>query len=276
MERVMGSSQIRLMLWGFLGFVALAMIGGTIAVLFPRWSGSDELLGSLILVGLYALGAMALVIYGKRMPVTQRLSLVGLIVSLGFFLVSIWFWRPMNWRWESIVMSIGAISLAIAGGLAHRVFVWPIKTRGLGGLVLKWGSVVFALATVGVIVFGFVSEGKGYWGRSYLRVMWISVILTTGTTIATGVVALFGSKADDVEPGVLSGSMPVSMTCPRCQSAIEAKSNKESRCSSCRLKIRVEVEEPRCGCGYLLYELESDVCPECGKAIAAADRWQGA
>ncbi|MBL4699540.1 MAG: hypothetical protein JKX70_11980 [Phycisphaerales bacterium] len=263
----------QMLLWGFLGFIVLAMVGGAVAVLFPRWRFGDEMLGSIILTGFYVLGGMALMIYGRRMPMTRGLSLVGLIVSLVFFLVGIWFNRPLSWRWESIVFSSGSISFALAGGLAHRVFVWPIKTRGLGGSVLKWSSVVFSLAMVGMIVFGFANEGTGYWGRGYLRVMWISVILTTGTTIATGMLALFGSKPGDDEPGVLGSTMLVSMTCPRCGVIVEAQSNRESRCSGCRLKIRVEVEEPRCSCGYLLYQLEADTCPECGKAIAADDRW---
>jgi rRNA maturation protein Nop10 len=37
----------------------------------------------------------------------------------------------------------------------------------------------------------------------------------------------------------------------------------------------VEVEEPRCACGYLLYQLAGDTCPECGRAVAAEDRWSG-
>jgi hypothetical protein len=263
------------LLWGFLGFTVLAMIGGTIAVLFPRWQGSDELLGSLILIGLYALGAMAFVIYGKRMPITRWLGLVGLIVSLVFFLVSTWFWRPMNWYWESVVMSVGAISLAIAGGLAHRVFIWPIKPRRFGGAVLKWSAVVFALVTVGMIVFGFAIEGTSYWGRGYLRLMWISVILTTGTTIATGVLALFGPKPEDEEPRMMPESVDVSLRCPVCANDLQIKSNTDGCCSYCNLKIRVDAEELYCGCGYLLYKLQGTVCPECGKEIKAGERWAG-
>lgn len=261
------------MLWGFLGFTLLAMVGGAIAVLFPRWRSGDEMIFSIIFIGFYVLGAMALVVYGKRMPRTRTLSLIGLLVSLVFFLIGIWFNGPLSRWWESVVVSIGGIAIAIAGGLAHRVFVWPIKPKQLSGVVLKWAAIIFAMATVGLVVFGFVTEGTGYWGRSYLRMMWISVILTAGTTIATGAMALFGAKPGDDEPGLLASSMPVSMTCPRCQSTVQAQSNRESRCSSCRLKIRVEVDEPRCTCGYLLYELEADICPECGKGIADEDRW---
>ena len=265
--------RTQLMLWGFIGFTLIAMTGGAMAVLFPRWRYDDEVIVSILLLGIYVLGAMVLVCYGKRMPITRKLCLLGLLVSLVSYLLVIWFDRPLSRYWESVILSVGSISLALAGGLAHRVFIWPIKARGMSGVWLKWAAVVFAMITVGLIVFGFAAEGTSYWGRGYLRGVWISVIFTAGTTIATGAIALFGAKPGDDEPGLLEACMQVSMTCPRCQSAIEAQSNRESRCDSCRLKVRVEVEEPRCGCGYLLYQLEADACPECGRAVAADERW---
>ena len=49
-----------------------------------------------------------------------------------------------------------------------------------------------------------------------------------------------------------------------------------ARCAECGLHITISVEEPRCTCGYLLYHLESDQCPECGRTIDEADRWADA
>ncbi len=41
-----------------------------------------------------------------------------------------------------------------------------------------------------------------------------------------------------------------------------------SACKACGLRIEVRAEEPRCRqCGYLLYRLTSDTCPECGTPI---------
>lgn len=268
-------SKKQIILWGFFGLVLLSMLGGAIAVLFPTWRSSDEVLQSIALTGFYALWVMALVIFGKRMPITRLLSLIGVLVSLIFFLIIIWFERPLDRFWESVVISTGWISIAIAGGLMHRVFVYPIKPRGLGGSMLKWSAMVFAAIVTGMIVYGFVTRGTNYWRPAYFRTMWVMVILGAGTTIATAALAIFGPKPGDDEPGLLASSMPVSMTCPRCNATMVAHSNRESRCPACRLKVRVEIEEPRCSCGYLLYQLESDTCPECGKHIADEDRWQG-
>ena len=41
-----------------------------------------------------------------------------------------------------------------------------------------------------------------------------------------------------------------------------------SACCKCGLKFSIEVEEEHCAkCGYSLYKVNSNTCPECGKAI---------
>jgi hypothetical protein len=42
-----------------------------------------------------------------------------------------------------------------------------------------------------------------------------------------------------------------------------------ARCSGCGLLVKIEFEEPRCECGYLLYNLPGTICPECGRDAAA-------
>jgi len=58
------------------------------------------------------------------------------------------------------------------------------------------------------------------------------------------------------------------MTCPRC-GAEQTLPSGVTRCGRCRQTLRIEVEEPRCECGYLLFRLEGDQCPECGRALVA-------
>ena len=56
------------------------------------------------------------------------------------------------------------------------------------------------------------------------------------------------------------------MTCPRC-TAEQRFSNGPCWCTSCKFTMLIEIEEPRCECGYLLYQLQGDACPECGRVI---------
>jgi rubrerythrin len=68
----------------------------------------------------------------------------------------------------------------------------------------------------------------------------------------------------------------VSLGCPRCGAACALETNTDGACPACKLSIRVEVDEPRCSCGFLLYGLDSPACPECGAMIPEALRWRAA
>lgn len=63
---------------------------------------------------------------------------------------------------------------------------------------------------------------------------------------------------------LLTSDSKLSLTCPRCHTAVTLPLG-GAQCPECRLRILIEVEEERCRkCGYSLFKLESDVCPECG------------
>lgn len=66
----------------------------------------------------------------------------------------------------------------------------------------------------------------------------------------------------------------LSMTCPGCGVRQEFSTG-AVRCTSCRMGLLIEVEEPRCECGYLLYQLAGNICPECGRAVPETARWRG-
>ena len=59
------------------------------------------------------------------------------------------------------------------------------------------------------------------------------------------------------------------LTCPKC-SHEQTLPGGLTRCQACRFAMLIEVEEPRCECGYLLFKLQGDVCPECGRQITDA------
>lgn len=61
-------------------------------------------------------------------------------------------------------------------------------------------------------------------------------------------------------------SIRLELDCPRCSHAMTVPMG-ASTCPSCRFTIMVEVEEPRCECGYPLFTLRSGNCPECGRAV---------
>ena len=74
------------------------------------------------------------------------------------------------------------------------------------------------------------------------------------------------------EARAMSASIRVTLGCPRCEQELTVPPG-PARCRACGFTMTVEVEEPRCECGYLLYQLAGDTCPECGRAIPASERW---
>ena len=63
----------------------------------------------------------------------------------------------------------------------------------------------------------------------------------------------------------------VALMCPVCRDE-QRLGTGPVRCTSCGTLLTVELEEPRCECGYLLYQLQTEACPECGRAIAPEQR----
>jgi len=64
----------------------------------------------------------------------------------------------------------------------------------------------------------------------------------------------------------------LNLNCPKCGKQ-QCLPTGLVRCTKCKFKMIIELEEPRCECGYQLYNLQSNKCPECGKEIPESDRW---
>ncbi len=85
--------------------------------------------------------------------------------------------------------------------------------------------------------------------------------------MAIALLAIFNRRAD-VE-GSSSEVMQLTIFCPRCRRK-QTNPVGRSNCVNCGLRFDLRVEEPRCAdCGYLLWGVTAERCPECGKAIEA-------
>lgn len=261
------------LLWVFLTCIAIAMIVGVAAILLPRRFVNDELMATIMLSGVYSFGGMIMVVISRKMKWTSRAGSIAFAISYIVFLTVIWFERSLNGDYEELVYKTGFISLIIGIVAAHRLLIVPLRMGNSSGYICKHGSLIMSGLTAALFIFILLTKGFWGWNDEHRKIIWVGMLISAGTSIAAGAIAMFGPKPGDDEPGLLEGSIDIALVCPRCEKQIRTKSNHETRCENCRLKIRVEVEEPRCRCGYLLYQLESDTCPECGNSINPKDRW---
>jgi hypothetical protein len=191
-------------------------------------------------------------------------------------------WKRVRW--------LGTAKTALAWCMACVGIWWP--QVGLGG---EFGKHMAAVGSVGFVI-GYASLAllvplKP--GQLWLR--WVAIASTLATAVAFDLaiytehdpVARLGGAAAIIagcatlglmlmarlNRGVQAESLPhefsrVALTCPRCQRS-QSMPLGDSACQACGLRISVRVEEPRCAkCGYLLYQVEGNACPECGSAIA--------
>lgn len=264
----------KLLLGISLALIGAATIAGIASVLMPARFIDYDLIATAMIVGGYALGGLALVAIGGTQRVLVRFCAAALALSMVAYISMIWADRFVSWETRDAVYSWGSVSLMLAILLAHRMLIAPLRAPNLIATISKRTALISAGLLFAMMTYGFIRQDFGGYEEIVVRIMGVSAIVMVASTIAAGTIAMLAPKPGEDEPGLLVGTIGVDLTCPRCQHPIQARSNREARCDGCRLKVRVEVEEPRCACGYLLYQLESDTCPECGKPIDPDDRWQ--
>jgi hypothetical protein len=97
---------------------------------------------------------------------------------------------------------------------------------------------------------------------------WFRLLGALGVLDATGsLTLLIMAKLRQVsraEVGLQTTPALIELRCPRC-TASQVLTTGDGHCAVCDLKIRIEIEEPRCPkCDYLLWQLPERRCPECG------------
>lgn len=281
-------SLSRTMLRFFLGGLAVAAATGLLAVLGAvsanrglQFAGSAAVVaGACLLTFVHAVA-----IDRGRLVVWMRAASAAAWLGAAAWLLLIWTadasLGPAGT--ERVARVAGALSLAaLMGALAGLTLLsraggtWVRVVRVVAlGLTIVWGifgEVTFAFPDA---VGDFVNNvlGESLFGRMLVA----SIIVGATSLLAQPVLLRLGHMASHDAGGALRGRhVRVRLACPRCGVPCEVDANTAAECPACRLDVRVEFEEPRCACGYLLYALEGEACPECGAAVPAGKRWAGA
>jgi hypothetical protein len=166
---------------------------------------------------------------------------------------------------------------ALVGRIATTLIVLGFATVHAGALgvipartaLLRIGR----LLTIALVWFFTVGLVAALWyedmvARSFGMLLFLPVAVSAFLgllgTVGVGIGAASGANRPRVSEETIAARVAVELGCPHCGHRQTLRSGLH-RCAGCRCAIVVEVEEPRCECGYLLYRLEGDRCPECGR-----------
>jgi len=279
-----GAPEAKILRVGFLTLLFVSMCGlglGFVSMFFVEADRLSEWVSrgtGMMLVGFVsATGGLAatLVLQQGKLVWMMRVVVVLLVLTALWWFVFIWV--VGEGRSDSLLelmARVGGILMILAFSL---LFVGQLLAIETDRAHLLWSRRVVA-ADVVVFAAAMISLLWGKWWMPFGDV--VSVIATSwglGTLAAMAAVwALVRMKSkkppttDSVSPGTR-----LRLTCPHCATEQELPPGLV-RCGSCRQALLIEVEEPRCECGYLLFRLEGDRCPECGRTIPEAQRWSHA
>jgi predicted RNA-binding Zn-ribbon protein involved in translation (DUF1610 family) len=271
---------------GFLISIALLAVIGIAYLLLPSLRFQEEILLSCLLATGFNFVAAAHSFFFAH-PRLRWLAWEGLAAAVVCTLILIFMiWFPMtNYSFKTQEI------LGRTAGVTATLAVWPMLT----GLFLMlplfapWAKrvrimTVVALAVFAVQLLWLAADDPSFEDLIRATIGWdrlgrfngvIGILLGTGFTTMI-VMSLVERRGRIAANESVERRVSVHLSCPRCghEQSIRAGN---APCSSCGLRIAIEVQEPRCVCGYLLHELKGDTCPECGRTIPRAERvaWTG-
>lgn len=262
----MRSTTQRTLLLSFIISIACCGLVGIYCLLL----GSLGWLEGRILATTGAFGAASILGLAAAIPWERRrwhpLGLVAMLsVAAALLMLTLFIWINRLQRGETylnpmLIMCIAAIALPHVGLLSlarlRKSYEW-----------IRLGAVAAITVLAGLLCWLTIAEPRGDW---FFRLIGIVAITDVCGTIAVPI--LHRISAIQTRESVLTTELKLSLTCPRC-SKTQQLSVGRSRCAGCGLRFSIEIEEEHCGnCGYVLYAIQSAVCPECGHPTLTATR----
>jgi hypothetical protein len=267
----------------FLTLLFITMVGmgvGFVSMFFVASSRHYEWVGrgtSMMLVGfLAATGglASALVLQKGKLVWLMRTVILLLLATALWWSVFIWIVgdEPLGPLIERLARAGGTLAFAAFGLL----FIGQLLAIETQRPAFWWAGRVIAV-DIGVFAAAMTMLVWTEWWKPWDDAMAVaSIFWGLGTLAAMSVLRTLVRRQKKKPPAdSVPSRLRLGLTCPRCGAEQELPTGLV-RCGSCRQTLVVEVEEPRCECGYLLFRLEGDRCPECGREIPPAQRWSQA
>ena len=266
-------------LWIVVGSAIAGAAIGIVGILAGDWSSAGlQLIGSCVTIFIAASLAFLCVLVLDR-GILSSLMWLGIgacWLSALLWLFFIWFAEQLFSRGEvsDYLLVVGIVNTLAAWSTYFGLMYWlPVTTGSLRSLRRVTLSLASSFACILIILYVLgLSKLNSELFSVLSRVLGIVGIAGFGLTIVTVVLTFVVRAREKTNRDTMSERFIVEIVCPRCDTSNKLKRG-TGKCSKCSLRIRVEIEEPRCSCGYSVYRLASDRCPECGRAIAPGDRW---
>lgn len=267
-------------LLAFLGTIGVCVLLGLLyiadAVTDERYLGTS---GVIAVACLMTFVAALVSDFGRFRGWMRTAMVIGWVAAATWCLL---LWLAQSWNSsEPAFRFAGAITIVAVWCVVAGVTLAP-RSRGTAVLAARWST--FALITwwaaFGVFAIAFeraaiyvIDQFLGE--NAFVRILGGSAVIAAAGFVAQPVLIKLGRVESRSGEGALRGRRTrIALACPRCGGACDVEANSDACCPSCRLALRVEFEEPRCACGYLLHGLEAPECPECGAAVPESKRWR--
>lgn len=268
------------LLWVFVASVAVAAAMGVIGLLGGQGIFLERILTTTLVFGLSCIPAVVLAMVREkaRLRVFTSFGFGVIVVAATLWLLIIWdvvgrysFFGPTNLLFDATLRAAGVFSV-LSFWSAIFAAVCTVTLERWWGILARLASMSLtsmagAIICVAIVAEAIIEPFSDEYGRATGAV---GIVGLAATLAIPALRRLERAERDDSAETTIARRPVVVCRCPRCGVEQSMSANTPSRCESCGLRIRIEVEEPRCKCGYLLYGVDGDGCPECGVAI---ERW---
>lgn len=272
----------RVALRAFLVAIAAGMALGLLVILNVVTDVRFLITAVIIAGGCMLTFVQALVADHGRFERWMRAGMAAAWTAAVGLVVATWIGDAIGWKAMEVPMRItgafgvvagwctwgGAVLFARSGGATTAAVRWATF-----GVMTFWGCCVLAALALPDLAEFVVNEVLGE--QLVFRTAAASVVVVLGGSIAQPVlIRLFAAEQVSTDRRMGDRHVGVRLRCPRCAAPAEIAANTAAACPSCKLLLRVQFEEPRCACGFLIYRLEGANCPECGRAVPDGLRWR--
>ncbi|MCG3138885.1 MAG: hypothetical protein HJJLKODD_02755 [Phycisphaerae bacterium] len=219
----------------------------------------DGLLVSALFTSLYCLVGLAcgLAMERSSRPWLAGFGIIATAVSYVMCMGTVWIDLLNN---DEIFWQITG-SLGVMGFAAGHYSLIALARLSAN---IRWIRMLTLLliACSAIVVILIINGFKPFGYDGMEKIIFMMVILNLCGTVAVPILHFLNRLPAADQPPSVAYNMQI--ICPRCQCQQEV-SNGTSYCQRCRLRFKIEFDEPRCDqCGYLLHQLTEPRCPECG------------